>query len=76
MIELLKSNTRDAYLVRYANNKVHIGEIFKEVDGFYVFEFSLKRQLVGVFNQRFFKVMSDKLYELNKDWEEELSKNL
>lgn len=73
MIGFTKSRTVGKYKVYYVNNGVVIGSIFQGSDGFYLFEFDIKRQIAGVFSQRFFKLISDKLQDLNKDYSETLS---
>tara|TARA_R110000823_G_C15952958_1_gene502536 strand:+ start:17439 stop:17672 length:234 start_codon:yes stop_codon:yes gene_type:complete len=77
MIKLHKLKTGGGcYEVRYTNNNALLGELYKEVDGFYVFEFDLHRTVAGCFPQRFFEEVAFKLKELNKGWEDELSKSL
>lgn len=51
------------------HNKVVIGEIYKEADGYYVFDFLLKTRNGGYYSQRFFEFVTSTLQELNKEWD-------
>ena len=51
-------------------NKTVVGEIYQEVDGFYVFIFVGATQ--GYFPQEFFTFVSDELRTLNKAWEKDI----
>jgi hypothetical protein len=63
-----------SYNVFYAPNLVPLGQIYKEVDGFYVFEF--KRPTEGCWAGEVLLELGAKVVELNKAWREQLSKTI
>lgn len=54
----------------WANLK-YLGYAYQEVDGFYVFQFNSKD---GVWSDYALREITDKLFELNKDWAEQIDK--
>lgn len=59
--------------VIFKNGK-KFGELYKEIDGFFVFEFS--NDLVGYIPSYILRSLADAIDELNKPWEETIAKNL
>ncbi len=55
----------------WGNNNKHLGYAYQEVDGFYVFQFEDNN---GCWSDYSLKAISDKLFELNKNWNEHLKK--
>ena len=67
MIKLLKytPTTKHSLNVIYASNNVKFGEIYQEVDGYYVFWSCT----TGCLPEYVLKELADYLHELNKVWE-------
>jgi len=64
-------------LFRVFLNNVHVGNMYKEVDGYYVYEYNNSRS--GFWEAHALRMIADKLDEMNKDWDEgikEYFKNL
>lgn len=53
----------------YFNGK-HLGQLYVEVDGFWVVDFTKR---TGFFSEEFLRAIVDKLTELNKDWKQTVS---
>lgn len=70
----LNKQGRSYYTVDLPNLKT-IGEIYMEVDGFYVFAFTNKT-VSGCFNEYFFTFVSRSLEQLNSEWKKQLKKEL
>ena len=57
----------------YWENSALIGEVYREVDGYYVF---WPVWSGGSWSEGFCRSMADKLQELNKDWHEQVCRDL
>lgn len=60
-------------LVFYENGKL-IGNLYQEVDGFWVFW--QEEALSGFWSQHVLRQLADKLEELNADWDRQLHEDL
>jgi len=66
MIFKTLENSETHFTIWYNNRG--IGDIYKEVDGFYVFIFDTSKPITGCFSEEFFRYVAKKLNGLNKDW--------
>ena len=57
-------------LFRVFLNNIHVGNMYKEVDGYYVYEYNNSRN--GFWEAHALRMIADKLDEMNKDWDEEI----
>jgi hypothetical protein len=64
-------NQEHGYLVFHGD--MPIGNIYKEVDGYYVFNFTGGD---GCYPQEFFFYVGEELMKLNQDWDDVLKKEL
>ena len=64
----LNQQSSEHYTVDVGDNT--IGEVYREVDGFYVFAFTDEPHL-GCFPTYFFKFVYDSLCKLNLEWQRE-----
>jgi len=62
-----------AYRVHYGGSSEHLGLIYKEVDGFYVFNV---RNNNGFWDAYIMRLIADKLDEMNKDYADLVNKEL
>lgn len=67
-----KEAGKESIMVHY-NNGVFLGHFYVEVDGFWVFVPHTKG---GCWSGPILKMLYEKLHELNKGWEAELTKQL
>jgi len=58
----------------YFSNGVHLGFAYREVDGYYYFRFQHDR--FGIFAGSQLRMISDKLGELNAEWDKKVDKDL
>lgn len=66
--EKINNGNGGFYLV-WHDNGVLCGELYREVDGYYVYWPSDRR---GYLSAEFLRELADKLDELNKNWDEEV----
>ena len=57
-----------SYDIYHVSGKL-LGILYKEVDGFFVFAFPNGTSQTGCFPEHFFTSVSDKLKEINAEWE-------
>jgi phage pi2 protein 07 len=69
---LFKKNTDNFYDVTTLNH-IKIGELLREIDGFFVF---YPDDNGAAFTSHFMKVMAAKLDELNQEWSKTIDKEL
>lgn len=55
------------------DNNLPVGEIYREVDGFFVF---WPYTVTGFYTEQFLREVADKLRELNKEWNETIEKEM
>ena len=67
MLKFTISPTNNVYSVTY--NKVDVGELYQEIDGYYVWD---PADLQGYLSAWFLRDIANKLDDLNRDWNEEL----
>lgn len=72
MIDFVKTTNSSAIIVAVHNNGRILGELYVEIDGFYVFQPDLSSS--GYWNEYLLIVILNKLTELNKPVQEELDK--
>ncbi len=71
MIVTVKKNETDSQIDFYWDNKKYLGTAYREVDGYYVILNS-----GGFWSDYALKEISDKLLELNKEWDEQIENDL
>ena len=69
---MFKLEKHESGFYQVNTNKRTIGEIYKEVDGFYVFAF-VNSKVAGYLPEEFFTFVSENLKELNAGWAKEIS---
>lgn len=73
MITFIKDK-QDNYDVRTTNGQIFLGQIYREVDGFYVY--SPNRLLGGCMTETFLRLVADQLKTINRDWNERIARDL
>lgn len=53
-------------------NTILLGDIYKEVDGFFVFSFNCDLRREGFWTEYVFLTIGNKLKELNNEWNEQI----
>lgn len=74
MIGLYTKEENGRINVYFGDHAIHLGFFYQEVDGFYVFD--PNKTLDGVYNEHLLKFLADTIYELNKDWNQYIQKNI
>jgi hypothetical protein len=67
-----KYDTR--HKIYFGDHAIHIGDMYPEDDGFYVFD--PNSNLSGVYNEHLLKFLTNYMVELNKPWHDFIKENL
>ena len=59
----------DSYIVKVKDSHKEIGYVYKEVDGYYVYQ---SKTNPGFFTSQFMKEMSTQLEHMNKEWNDKV----
>ena len=71
-LDFLKTNADKTKVFR-ADTLLYLGELYRDVDGFFYYA---PPENGGVFSANFMRQMADKLDGMNKEWQEQITRDL